>query len=147
MDFIDGLKVTGRLRLTLFDQTGAVKSEFYAKNLVVDAGKDYIAERMKDAVTTAMSHMAIGESSTAAAAGDTALGNEAGRVALDSTVVTSNEVQYDATFGPGVGTGAIVEAGIFNAGAGGDMLVRTTFAVINKGANDTLGITWTVTIN
>ena len=37
---------------------------------------------MKDTSATAMSHMAIGSGSTAAAASDTVLGNELGRVAL-----------------------------------------------------------------
>jgi len=51
------------------------------------------------------------------------------------------------TFGAGVGTGAVTEAGIFNASSAGTMLCRTTFSVINKAAADTLGITWTVTVN
>ena len=45
---------------------------------------------MKDATATAMSHMAIGTGSTAAAAGDSALGNEAGRVSLTSTTLTES---------------------------------------------------------
>ena len=102
---------------------------------------------MKDASATAMSHMAIGTGSTAAAAGDAALGNEAGRVALTSTTVTSDAVAYVATFAAGTGTGAITEAGIFNASSSGTLLCRTVFSVINKGAADTLGITWTVTVN
>jgi hypothetical protein len=102
---------------------------------------------MKDATTTAMSHMAIGTGTSAAAAGDTTLGTEAGRVTLTSTTVTANAVAYVATFGAGTGTGAITEAGLFNASSSGDMLCRTVFSVINKGAADTLGITWTVTVN
>jgi hypothetical protein len=51
-----------------------------------------------------------------------------------------------ATFPAGTGTGAITEAGILNAASAGILLCRTTFSVINKGAADTLGITWTVTV-
>ena len=94
-----------------------------------------------------MSHMAIGTGSTAAAAGNTALGSEAGRVALTSSTVTDNAVAYVASFGAGTGTGAITEAGLLNASSSGTLLCRTVFSVINKGANDTLGITWTVTIS
>jgi hypothetical protein len=94
-----------------------------------------------------MSHMGIGTGTTAAAVGDTALETQAGRVSLTSTTVTSNSVAYVATFPAGTGTGAITEAGIFNASSGGTMLCRTVFSVINKGAADTLGITWTVTVN
>lgn len=143
----DSIKMTGELRITVTNPEGTVTQETVVPNLVVTSGKDFIAERMKDATTTAMSHMAIGTGTTAAAAGDTALGTEAGRVALTSTTVTANAVAYVATFGAGTGTGAITEAGLFNASSSGDMLCRTVFSVINKGAADTLGITWTVTVN
>jgi hypothetical protein len=143
----DSIKMTGELRITVTNPEGSIKHETVVPNLVVTAGKDYIAERMKDDTTTAMSHMAIGTGTTAAAVGDTALGTEAGRVTLTSTTVTNNAVAYVATFGAGTGTGAITEAGLFNASSAGDMLCRTVFSVINKGAADTLGITWTVTVN
>ena len=87
------------------------------------------------------------QGSTAAAAGDSALGNEAGRVALTSTTVTDNEVAYVATFGAGTGTGAITEAGILNAASSGTLLCRTVFSVVNKGSADSMTITWTVTVS
>jgi len=102
---------------------------------------------MKDATATAMSHMAIGTDSTAASASDAALGSEAGRVSLTSTTVTSNEVEYVATFGAGTGTGAITEAGILNASSSGTLLCRTVFSVVNKGSSDSMTITWTVTVS
>jgi len=143
----DNIKVTGELKITVTNPEGNVTKEVTVPNIVVTDGKEYIASRMKDATATAMSHMAIGTGTTAAAAGDSTLGTEAGRVSLTSTTVTSNAVAYVATFGAGTGTGAITEAGIFNASSSGDMLCRTVFSVINKGAADTLGITWTVTVN
>ncbi len=143
----DQIKVTGELKITVTNDEGNVKKEVIVPNIVVTDGKEYIASRMKDASATAMSHMAIGTGSTAAAAGDAALGTESGRVALTSTTVTSNAVAYVATFPAGTGTGAITEAGILNASSSGDLLCRTVFSVINKGAADTLGITWTVTVN
>ena len=142
----DTIKVTGELKITVTKPDGNVH-ETVVPNIVVTDGKEYIASRMKDATATAMSHMAIGTGSTAAAAGDAALGTEAGRVALTSTTVSSNAVAYVATFAAGTGTGAITEAGIFNASSSGTLLCRTVFSVINKGAADTLGITWTVTVN
>lgn len=142
----DTIKVTGELKITVTKPDGNVH-ETVVPNIVVTDGKEYIASRMKDATATAMSHMAIGTGTTAAAAGDSALETEAGRVALTSTTVTSNAVAYVATFAAGTGTGAITEAGILNASSSGDLLCRTVFNVINKGAADTLGITWTVTVN
>lgn len=143
----DAIKVTGNLKVVLTGPDGKVKQEQEFKNLVVTTGKAYIASRMKDTTATAMSHMAIGTGTTAAAAGDTALGTEAGRVSLTSTTVTANAVAYVATFPAGTGTGAITEAGILNASSSGTLLCRTVFSVINKGSADTLGITWTVTVN
>ena len=142
----DTIKVTGELKLTLTKPDGNTH-ETVVPNIVVTDGKEYIASRMKDASATAMSHMAIGTGTTSAAAGDAALETEAGRVALTSTTVTSNAVAYVATFAAGTGTGAITEAGILNASSSGTLLCRTVFSVINKGAADTLGITWTVTVN
>ena len=78
----DGLKLKGKLAIAL---NGDVVQE--VDNLVVTAGKGYVASRIKDASATAMSHMAIGSGSTAAAASDTALGSELGRVSLTSTTV------------------------------------------------------------
>lgn len=138
----DGLKLTGKLKIAI---NGNTVQEI--PNLVVTDGKEYVASRMKDATATAMSHMAIGTGSTAAAAGNAALGNEAGRVALTSTTVTNNEVAYVATFGAGTGTGAITEAGILNASSNGTLLCRTVFSVVNKGSADSMTITWTVTVS
>lgn len=143
------MKATGRVKVVLKDENGSIKEDFTVDNLVVDAGLDYIASRMKDATATAMSHMEVGTDTTAAAAGDTTLGSAVGasRTALTSTTVTDNAVAYVCTFGAGVGTGALTEAGIFNASSAGDMLCRTVYSVINKGAADSMTITWTITIS
>jgi hypothetical protein len=118
------------------------------KNLVVNTGLNFMTSRMKDTTLDAMTHMAVGSGTTAAAAGDTALETQiSARVSLTSTTVTANAIEYVAAFGAGVSTGAITEAGIFNASTAGTMLCRTVFAVVNKGAADTLQITWLVTIN
>lgn len=147
--FNDAIKMTGNLKLVLTDEHGNVKQEEEVKNLVVTVGKNFIASRMKDATATAMTHMEVGTSTQAAAVGDTALiaAVASSRVALTSTTVTTNSVAYVASFPAGTGTGALTEAGIFNASSAGTMLCRTVFSVINKGAADTLGITWTVTVN
>lgn len=143
----DQIKVTGAVRLQVIGPDGVVKEEHEFKNLVVTAGKTFIASRMVGTASNVMSHLAIGTSATAPAAGDTTLGAEAGRVALSGSTASSNTVTYTATVPAGTGTGAIVEAGIFNAGASGTMLCRTTFSVINKGAADSLAATWVITVS
>ena len=143
----DNSKATGKLTVEIKNDKGVVVETREVKNLVVDDGLGFIASRMKDATATAMSHMAIGTGSTAAAASDSSLGSEAARQALTSTTVTANAVAYVASFAAGTGTGAITEAGILNAASGGTLLCRTVFSVVNKGASDSMTITWTVTIS
>jgi hypothetical protein len=142
----DNLKVTGAVSVKLFDKNGNLKEEQQIKNLVVTTGKTFIAARMVG-TPTEMSHMAIGATSTAADAGDTALGSELGRVALTSDSSSGAVVTYVATFPAGTGTGAVVEAGVFNASSSGTMLCRTTFSVVNKGADDAMTITWQITVS
>ncbi|WP_396189624.1 hypothetical protein [Flavobacterium sp.] len=146
----DDIKAKGTLTLVLTDEHGNVKEQ-NEHNLVVSTGLAYIASRMKDTTASVMSHMGVGAGTTAAAAGDTALGSQLGRVALDSTTIvtttaTNDSIQYVATFPAGTGTGAVTEAGVFNNSTGGTMLCRTVFPVINKGALDQLTITWKVTV-
>ena len=141
------LSAKGDVQLDLFDADGNLKETQEIKNVVVTVGLGYIASRMKDASATAMSHMAIGSNNTAAAAGNTALGTELGRVALTSTTVSTNTVQYIGDFPAGTGTGAVVEAGVLNASSSGTLLCRTVFSVVNKGASDTLKVTWTITVS
>lgn len=141
------LSAKGNVQLEVFDKDGNLKESQEIKNVVVTVGLGYIASRMKDATATAMSHMAIGSNNTAAAAGNTALGTELGRVALTSTTVSTNTVQYIGDFPAGTGTGAVVEAGVLNASSGGTLLCRTVFSVVNKGASDTLKVTWTITVS
>jgi len=147
MNATENLKASGSLRVVVTGADGKVKEEHQFKNLVVTVGKNFVASRMVGTASAVMSHMAVGSNNTAAAAGDTALGAELGRVALATSTATTNVVTYTATFPAGTGTGAIVEAGIFNASSAGTMLCRTVFAVVNKGVDDALSITWTITIS
>ena len=146
----DKLNMKGDLHIVLSNpETGDQVVE--VKNLVVNTGLAIIASRLFDASDNVMSHMSIGSGTVAAAGADAALGTELARVALTSTTivttnVTNDAIQYVATFLPGTGTGAVTEAGLLNASSSGTMLCRTVFPVINKGAADTLTITWKVTI-
>jgi len=138
--FNSDLKLEGHVTVSV---NGEVVQEI--PNLVVTSGKGYVTSRMKDTTKGAMSHMAVGTGSSAAAAGNTTLGSEAARVALTSSTVSNNTITYVATFAAGTGTGALTEAGVLNASSNGDLLCRTVFSVVNKGANDAMTITWVIT--
>ncbi len=144
----DNLKLTGALTISL---NGEVVQE--TDNVVVTDGKKWVADRMNNA-NAVMSHMAVGTSSAHPndtspndASGQTTLGSESDRNALTSTTVTDNAVAYVASWAAGDATAALTEAGIFDAATSGDMLARTVFSVVNKGADDTLTITWTITVS
>jgi len=101
-----------------------------------------------------MSHMAIGTDTNPigthpVVAGNTTLVTELDRNTLttDGGIATSTAIKYECTWAATDGTGAITEAGIFNASTAGDMFARTKFAVVNKGADDTMSITWTITVS
>jgi len=145
---IENTNVAGYITAVLKDSEGNVKQEIKGPNLVTTTGLGYISSRIAGNTSTAMSHMAIGTGSAAPAAGNVNLASENARVALSSTV-NANVVTYVATFGPGVGTGNINECGLFNAAGAntGTMLARSTSIVLTKGANDSLAVTWTVTIS
>lgn len=144
----ESIKLKGDLQVLHLDENMNLKDERNINNLVVAAGKAYIASRMEANTSTIMSHMAVGGGSTTPAVGDTQLEAEIARKVLDSTTRTSNVLTYVTTFSAGEGTGALTEAGIFNDPTAntGDLLCRTTFAVVNKGASDIVIITWNVTV-
>jgi hypothetical protein len=144
------LKLSGQVSIVVTDKNGNVKDSREIKNLVVDAGLAFIISRMVGTTKGVMSHMALGAGTNAAAGGQTDLTSMLGaREAIDSSTITgaiNEKVQYIATFEPGDATGAVTEAGIFNAATGGDMLCRTVFPVVNKAADDQMAVTWTITL-
>ena len=147
MNLQENLTMKGELTIQVFDKSGNLKEAKHVPNLVVSAGKTYIASRMVGTSSTVMGYMAIGTGTGSPAAGDTTLGTEANRQALTAFTSSTNTVTATATFPAGSGTGAITEAGIFNASSSGTMLCRTTFPVVNKASGDSIAITWTVTVS
>lgn len=149
--FNEFINVKGQVNMVLTGPNGEIKEKRAFPNLVVTVGKNWIAGRMKDVgIPVQMTHMGIGAGTVDPNVVDTALGSALGaRVALSTAggVVSSNTVTYDCTFAPGAGTGAVTEAGIFNAISAGTMLCRTEFPVVNKAAEDTLSVQWIVTIS
>jgi hypothetical protein len=146
----ENLKLSGELSIVLKDKDGNVKDTRDIKNLVVNGGLAFIISRMQGTDKAVMSHMALGSSTTATAGDQTDLISMLGaRESIDSVStlgVNSEKVRYVCNFEAGDSTGAVTEAGVFNAATGGDMLCRTVFDVVNKAADDTMAITWTVTL-
>lgn len=145
-------KATGRVHIVHTNAAGEVLNEYHVDNLVVTSGKQHIAAKIAATtnVPAAMTHMAIGTSSTTPAAGDTTLGTELVRVGLSASTVSTNTITYTCTFAPGSGTSTspgVQEAGLFNAASAGTMLCRTTFPSVAKASTDQLAISWVITVS
>ena len=139
------LNLKGFLEITLQKSNGETFTTT-VPNLIVTTGKIYVAERVLTGVFAPISHMAVGTNNTAPAVGNSILNTELSRVALTQSSRTDNALTFNATFGPGVGTGVLVEAGLFNANSAGTMLCRTIFPSITKNADDILTINWSVVV-
>lgn len=142
----DNLTLRGEMRLVLRDEKGRFKARRVVKNLIVTVGKNDIMDQLLASPTLGKpTHMAVGTGAVAAAAGDTTLGAESARVALTSKTRATNVLTMVGDYAAGVATAALTEAGVLTAASAGDLYSRAVFAAINKGANDTLKITWTYT--
>lgn len=140
--------------------TGAIESILYRKdglievrrknNLIVNGGRDFIADAIGKSASrpAVMGWIAVGTGTTAAAGAQTALVTELDRnAATYAHTAGTATFTLEASWAAGDGTGALTEAGIFNASIAGTMLNRVVFSVINKGADDTLTQRFTFTLS
>ena len=141
------MKVAGTIELksnvviTLRGPDGKVK-EVREENTVTTAGKAGAADQLLAAPTLGKpTHMAVGTGTPSG----TALGTELDRNALTSKLRSGAVVTMVGDWAAGDGTGALTEAGIFDASGAGNMYVSVSFSVVNKAAGDTLSISWTLT--
>ena len=146
------LDIFGHGRAILRDEAGRIKELREFDNVFTDVGDAHVADQMASTPgESVMSDMAVGTVTTTLVASDTQLGGEDNRNTLTSFTQGAggddNKVVYIGDWAAGDATGALTEAGIFNSHTAdsGTMLCAQTFSVINKGAADTLQITWTVT--
>ena len=148
----DAITLKGHVHIKLQDEHGNIIKEEEGDNLIVTTGKAFVASALITAPSAYMTRVAIGTSSSATSVGQTDLqGTELARVVATTSNPTSVTTLLSASFGAGVGTGTIEEAGIFNATAAGPasgtMFSRYLTGTYVKGASDTLTISWTITVS
>ena len=134
------------VHLVLRDARGRIKARRVLHNTVPANGLAHIADQLSSAPgQAAMGWMAVGTGTPTA----TLLGAEVDRNALTSRTDAGAVVTYVGNWAAGDATAAITEAGIFNIVTANTitMLASASFAAVNKGANDTLQITWTLTLS
>jgi hypothetical protein len=144
----ENISMKGELTIDRFDVNGQLIEQKKIPNLIVSSGKNLMISRLLGTTDGVMTHMGVGTGVTSPVIGNTALETPlSARIALTSATQNTNTVTYVGTFAAGVSTGAITEAGIFNALTSGTMLCRTTFPVVNKAAGDSIVITWVITLS
>jgi hypothetical protein len=131
------------LTAKLFDEHGNLKESREVKNTVTTAGLAGIMDQLLASPSLGKAtHMGVGTGSP----GASALGAEIGtRDAFDSKTRSGAVVTHVSTFAAGNATGAITEAGIFDASSTGNMWMSASISANNKAAGDSLVITWTLT--
>ena len=146
--FHSDMGIKGLCHVQLFDANGSLKEERFIENTITNLMDEQVADQMSDQGNAAIGYMSVGTGSGQTAV-DTGLDAVLDRNALTSTTqqagADDNDVEYVGDWAAGDGTGAITEAGIFRADDDASMMTYADFAAVNKGAADTLKITWTVT--
>ena len=142
------LKIKGNVKLVLKDSTGAIKQVIEKPNTITELFDAHVADQLSDSGGAAIGYMGVGTGSGQGSS-DTGLASSSANVALDSTTqgagAADNDVVFVATFPAGTATAALTEAGIFQADNNTTLMAYDDFDVINKGASDSLVITWTIT--
>lgn len=142
----DDLTLRGEVLVEVFDRDGSLKETRRSDNLILTAGRAMIADQLLASPSLGKpTHMGVGTSGTAPAAGDTTITGE-DRNALTSKTRNTNVVTFVGDWAAGEATGTLQEAGLWDAASGGTLVGRVTFGSIAKGASDTLKVTWTWTL-
>lgn len=145
---VSGLTCRGRIRLVLRDATtGRVTARRTVDNLIVTTGIAFLATALNYGLIVSRNttwgspytapgdtYGAVGTSTTAASAGQTALVAEVGRAVVSNSAVSAGLLTYDAFFPTSLGNGTLNEVGWL--GTAGYVAPALTSA-LNSGTNYT----------
>lgn len=150
---MDIQKQIGRIDFVLRDKFGNLKEEWSVFNTITNTGKAAMAGLVGNTGTvTAFTYLALGTSSTAAAATQTALGAEistnnlaraSATISRTTTTQTNDTLNLVYTW-TASGSSTVEEIGIFNAASVGIMLGRALTGSTVLVSGDQLQATYTV---
>ena len=146
----DSLKLTGTYTLEIKDVNGKTRDISEIKNLVVTAGKGLITSRLGSSGSAAATYVAVGTSSTAASAGQTALVAEitdsglerAAATVSQATITTTNDTYQAVYTWTASGSKTVEEVGVFNAASSGSMLSRAVTGTKSVVSGETIVLTY-----
>lgn len=166
----DYLKLKGVVRYKLFDSLGNLIQEGKGNNIVTYQGAKYVVDQLTGTANDAVDLIALGTGTASVGTGDTWVSgpfsangsatSTAGGVSAATNSGTPESIEYIGTFSAGYATqDGITRAILTNldpsADGNGTPNGSTTFCVahgtvsptVNKGANDTLIITWNISLS
>jgi len=143
------LKLRGDFLVEVRSKDGKVLDRQEKRNLILTVGKVEVAKLIGGVAADAFNAIAIGETDTGLAVGNSALVAEVAREAVTATYEATAKIVFEKTFEFGTAESySIVEAGIFNKStSGGDMLNRVTFAVKSVDIDTDLYVKFTITVS
>jgi len=150
---MDSFKIAGKVKLDCYKPDGSLKwTSGWISNGITNAGFAQLALLAGDASATPFTYLAVGTSSTAFAASQTALVAEtvtngleraAATVSRVTTTQTNDTLQLVKTW-TATGTIIVEEIGIFNASSAGTMLGRALTTTKTVVSGETLTGTYKV---
>jgi len=145
-----GFEIKGAVTLSVERADGSVVSAT-TKNLATDWGLQQIATFIAGgaAPKPLFTNLAMGDDNTAPAETQTALVHETERHVATVTHLTgtdSHKVEVKVSHALGSITGTFKEAGLFDAGTGGNMFNRSVFADFPVTVSDTLTVIWLIEV-
>jgi len=109
----------GTLKIKAFDKDGNLVDEQNLKNLITSAGKNLLAEALRNNVIDCeIKYIGIGSDNTAPTTADTTLGNETFRKAVTSQIAGGTGITITNLYvAPEEAVGTIEEIGFFSGAA------------------------------
>lgn len=144
VDLADSDRVEDNVTIDVRDAaSGRLLERITTHNLVVDAGLSLLAARLEPDAVQGLTHFGVGTSSTAPAAGDTALGAQVHRDVITQYIpgLKKMTVRYYLSTASANGY-TLRECGTFNAASGGTMYARAAHADIVKTSAKTVTYSW-----
>ncbi len=139
------MKIDGVANIVITHKDGT-QDTIKKHNMIVNGGYDFICAAIGNGGVKNMSKIAVGKGATSTTAAMTALGSKIAEKAATYTHTAGTKVfTLKSEFGVGEATGAITEAGVFNAD--NVMLDRVTFSVANIDSDDRITITFQFTLS
>ena len=153
MEMTETMVLRGSLEMALKNAyTGEVIEKRTINNTVVTTGRKWVLQQINStdhATAQSISYMAVGTGNTAPATGDSSLGSESSRIAINNFTtsnLTSNPPSWraEASWATNQANTTLGEVGMFNSSSGGTMFNRATFSTLNKTTSNTLSISFTI---